>query len=524
VYIAYDNDDNPQVRYAGARLGGMLAARGAVVYNILFVLPDVQGKIGADDFLVGGGDLAAAIELARVAPQELELDRIPAVVNQLNSRLAYDRSTSRVVDLESGLHLSHRDLAVHIPLKVQIFKANGNVGLIPASKVWLDNKYRTEVVGKTFRPGDGNAITSDGYLNLYRGLAVNPIYEGYEEEMALWDRMLDGLCHGLKENERQWFVQRMAWIYQHPDDRPASAVILRSDVEGVGKSLLLGTLVDLAGAHGRTLTDSSMGKNFNSEYEAALVVHFEEVSSGRGVETRNFIKTLITAPEIICNRKFVPAYKIENYANVFMSSNHAAPLGITSSYDRRMFVVSVPNDAPIMDTDSFARLGKWLGTPTGLARVLGRMLTVDTSEFAPSKPPPTTEAKQVVIEQSQPQIVQWFESVIERERRFVDIYWGNAPLALEDQPLGRELATGIGIIAAAHAYIRDTGSGAKYTDRAILNQLIQRGLIAPVQSASNRGRWVINGRRMMVYAVGSESIRYWGIQNGMVLDKYLMSI
>jgi hypothetical protein len=511
VYIAFDNDGNPQVRYAAARLSSLLEARGAVVYHVLFTLPGMEGKkVGADDFLVGGGDLSAALELARMVPMEVELDRIPAMVNLLNGRLAYDRSTAMVLDMDHDLFLKPGQLANHIPVKVQWHKANGQVGIIPATRVWIENRYRTEIRGKTFRPGENSLITHDGFFNIYKGPAVDAIYSGFDEEMALWDRLLYGLCCGLAKDEKKWFVQRMAWIYQHPETRPMSACILRSDKEGVGKSLLLGTLVALAGAHGRTLTDSSMGKAFNSEYEGALVIHFEEVSSGRGIETRNFIKTLITAPEIICNRKFVPAYEIENYANVFMSSNHAAPLGITSSYDRRMFVISVPDDAPLMEPEEFARLAVWLATPTGLGRVLGWLLGIDTEDFKPGSAPPSTEAKRAVIDASQSQVVQWMEQVVNREIRFVDTQWGTGPLAYEEQPEGEELCSGMGIIAGAHAYLKDTGSGARYSDRAILAQLKQRGLINPVMLDNSKdGRWKVNGRKVSVFAVGRKSVLHW---------------
>lgn len=515
VYIIFDNDGNPHVRYAAARLAGLLTARGASVYNALPV-----GHKGIDDYLVAGGALEDLLVDARKFAQELESERIPAAVNELNARFCYDRSTGRVLDMDYGIYLrSMAEMQITHPDKIPYAKLNGKTALVPAVKVWAENKFRVEVHGKKFCPEEQNRITADGYYNIYNGFVATPTFEGEDEYVGLWEAMLYGLCWELTEDEAKWFRQRIAWIFQHPGERAQSACILRSDLEGVGKSLLVNTLVRLAGEHGKVLTDASLGSKFNSEYEGALIVHFEEVASGRGIEARSFLKTLITTREITVNRKFVQPYTIQNYTNVFMTSNQAAPLGITSTYDRRMFVLSVPTDTVLLSKADFARLAAWLATPTGLGRILGWLLATPTGDFEPGSPPPATAAKSAVVAASQPAVVQWAASVTAREARMVDASWPTGARIYWDQEEGQEVVTGTGLLAAAHAHLRECGAGGMgWTDKALLHRLTQAGLLARVPSRSGDGRWHVgDGRRATVYAFGAESVAYW---NGRTVDAF----
>ncbi|MDP9364969.1 MAG: phage/plasmid primase, P4 family, partial [Chloroflexota bacterium] len=68
--VVFDSDlrDNPQVRQAAGRLRALLVRRGARVV-VVFLPPGPDGaKVGLDDFLAAGGDLAALIAEAEAAP------------------------------------------------------------------------------------------------------------------------------------------------------------------------------------------------------------------------------------------------------------------------------------------------------------------------------------------------------------------------------------------------------------------------------------------------------------------------
>ena len=514
VYILYDNDakPNPDVQFAAARLTVLLQVRGAMVYNVLLAIPDHIGKLGVDDFLLAGGNMRDVLEASTQPAREVEGERIPAIVNQLNGRFIFDHSTCCTIDMETGHYVKSRDLAVVYPRKVPLLRENGTHKPTYAVYVWRDNKYRVEIRGKTFDPSTRTKILPNGYYNIFDGFAARQVEDYRCRGIELWEKMLAGLCYGLEPHEAEWFIQRMAWIFQHPEQRALSAVMLRSDHQGIGKSLLLSTLCRLAGKHGRTLGDLSLNKSFNSEYEGALVIHFEEVSSGKSVESKNFIKQLITAEDIICNAKYVAPYPIKNFANIFLSSNHAAPVGINDHYDRRMFVISVPVDAPIPTTEEFTELYNFLATATGLDCVYSWFLATATETFAPGARPPTTAAKAAVVAASAPQVVQWLEACIDGEVRLLDTGWPE-PVLLTDQAPGRAVLTRAGLVAAAHEYLRLTGSGARYSDRGIVEQLASRGLIEPLPrrcGGDERGRIRVGfGKLCVVYAVGRESIEWW---------------
>ena len=390
--------------------------------------------------------------------------------------------------------------------KVQCIDKDGKPKNIKAAKLWLENPHRLDVRGLDFQPQSSELFTRSGHINLFRGWPCGDVdptcpplvwLEGKTDQgpLRLYKKMLRTLTYGEETDKIDWFIKRVAWIFQYPGHRPNTAVIIRSTKQGIGKSLFTNGLVRAVGEHGQTLTDGVLLKDFNSEMEAKLVLSFEEVSAGRSMEVRNLVKALITNDDITIKKKYIPEYTVHNYANVFMSSNEEAPLGITDEGDRRYFVLSVPDEAPTLTPREFEAVANWINSPNGQAEMIEAWKRVNTEGFNPGDHAPLTQAKKTLIHNSQPEWVQWFEEYGEN---------------LDDCSPGFRLRPGYVTGGYIQQEYRHHAGKFACNGRRLMGDLRDRGMALNISAAvgcSQGGKVRLGTKVVKVWAVGEDAVR-----------------
>lgn len=171
----------------------------------------------------------------------------------------------------------------------------------------------------------GHPVTT---LNTFTGM-VAPAPGGSCDLYLAFVR--DVVCAG-DETVYRWLVTYLAYIYQRPADherRHCYAVAL-SGPQGTGKNTFVDLFGRLFNEAYADVTDVEAVLSFNGELASKLVVLFDEAFSAAWKNTRRVLKSIITSRWLTVNEKFVPKYRLANYARYFFATNddHSAPVEV----------------------------------------------------------------------------------------------------------------------------------------------------------------------------------------------------
>jgi len=139
-----------------------------------------------------------------------------------------------------------------------------------------------------------------------------------------------------------YFVDWIAHIIQRPFKKTNIAVILYSDVKGVGKNCIVDGISKLLkgySAHVETIDDIT--KNFNSHLVNKLFIYGDEIkASSKCISDK--LKQVITRPTQNMERKGKDAFEIEDFTNWLFTTNNKDAFKVEQG-DRRLFLVECIN-------------------------------------------------------------------------------------------------------------------------------------------------------------------------------------
>jgi hypothetical protein len=193
-----------------------------------------------------------------------------------------------------------------------------------------------QVFGVGYLPGANEGIVErDGQsvMNLWRPTRVKP-RPGHCWPLG---RLLTHLFPD--KADRLHVIRWGATLAARPSTRIVYAIVLRSKVQGLGKTTLAYLLADLVGRENvstpneAALTDGS----FNSHLARKVLVIVDELYSGHSRKTYNKLKSPITDQRLRVNEKYQPEYEIENFAHFLFTSNDLVPIFLEAT-DRRFFI------------------------------------------------------------------------------------------------------------------------------------------------------------------------------------------
>jgi hypothetical protein len=106
----------------------------------------------------------------------------------------------------------------------------------------------------------------------------------------------------------------------------------------------------------------------------------------------NNLKTLITEPFVMADKKFGSYQQESNYANFMFTSNFERSLYLPDSANARRYFIVFSEQEP-KSALYYRSLATWLDHEDGYGKVLAFLLERDLSEFNAMEPPPETAAK-----------------------------------------------------------------------------------------------------------------------------------
>ena len=391
--ILYDSDlaVNPDVARAENRFAKELAGLGAIPkIGRLPALPDAS-KTGLDDFLVARGPEALRVILDEAFPHKESQNLL-----KFNEDLIAVHKPAIVMEVATGLRMAPDKFTKfhYLPQRHRVLLPNGNFKQVQTAVEWLAWEHRNIVRGLTYAPGKPTIVA--GHLNIWEGWGCEP----EEGDTGYFDALLKHSLRELHQDELEWYLDWMAWGFQHPGAKLKSSIMSWSRTEGTGKSLLAESLARIYGpANVMTISQKTLRGSWNEWIEGKQLIIANEISGVDKLEAMDIVKDYITNETVSITRRFVDTYTMPNCAQFMFSSNHNNAALLTDP-DRRYFVIHYPEER--LDPEfAWKHYRPWMmESMAGPAALFHRMLHRKINlNFNPHGGPPITTAKLAMIEE-----------------------------------------------------------------------------------------------------------------------------
>ena len=251
------------------------------------------------------------------------------------------------VYIENTMHFANADVCDYA-IKREAFNAKYDreteclAAQMPASQVALvDYQIRT-VVDSMFFPGAGRFFTYEekDMLNSFSTKGVVPddvVNDEGADAIALFKSHLNFTLEN--SDEREIFLNWLAYIYQNPGKRVGWAMLLQG-AQGSGKSYFGALLQELMGSNVQSLDTGAISGRFTGWATGALVTVVEEIriSGTSKYEILDKLKPIISNQTIQIEEKGRDHRTVPNFTSYLLLTNHkdAIPL---SDGDRRYCVM-----------------------------------------------------------------------------------------------------------------------------------------------------------------------------------------
>ena len=169
------------------------------------------------------------------------------------------------------------------------------------------------------RRWDEEIQLGDGSYNLWPGWGALPA----PGDVTLWTELLAHVIPD--ERERRIFESWLAYPLQHPGTKMAWAVLIWSNEQGVGKSLIGELMSQIYGVSINAVelkTAEELLGTFNSWANRRRFITVVETHAPDSRAQLNKLKALITADQSRVNEKFKPEYSIDDRINYLFNSQY----------------------------------------------------------------------------------------------------------------------------------------------------------------------------------------------------------
>ena len=308
----------------------------------------------------------------------------------------WDCEFDKYYDLEKNKHRSDRSLN---QINSKLFSDKTT----PAAEFYKhDNKQIVDAC--LYRPDlhdPNNRIIKDGnmtYINKYIPCNLEAL-EPTEADLKPFFELLDYLFPN--KNEQKHILDWLAHVVQYPGVKIRHSILVYSKDWQVGKGSLFDLMTDILGEDncepGSVKSILDKGVKFSDK----LLVLIDECSStGDFKEKRNLVndlKTIISEKRIQKRLLYVDYGSAKNFANFLIFTNNPDALTIDAN-DPRYFVVD--HYEKRLDQKFYNKYHEWRQN-NGAKFVKWYLINRDLSKFNNMAPPPVTDAKSRMAEQTQ---------------------------------------------------------------------------------------------------------------------------
>jgi hypothetical protein len=258
----------------------------------------------------------------------------------------------------------------------------------------------------------GSFLTAGGYITIVHDLTYDPKSTAllFERDGLTWFNTyrapliepLPGDTTPLNEflgylvpdeAEREHLLRVIAWTIRHPGEKVRHAIMIRSEYQGIGKSILADIWKAMVGeSNARTVSSEEIAGNTQGFLQESVLNVIEELALGSGRQFYNRMKDWITGNSVRINEKYLARREWPNLVTFLVLTNLKIPILIEDT-DRRFFMVDTP--AEPRPAEYYRGFSRWWQSNLGLVRTY--FDEVDLGGFDPYAQPPATEAKRLLI-------------------------------------------------------------------------------------------------------------------------------
>lgn len=268
------------------------------------------------------------------------------------------------------LELLHANSFIQIGVK-----KNGEPIFKNVIAAWAEHpNARTYSGGVIFLPG---REAPAGCWNIWQGFSVKPKQNPILLAL-LHLHLLKVICDGDLELHN-YLLNWIAYGFQHPDKPVGTALVLRGE-KGGGKGTLGHFLKNIYGLHGKYISSAKhLIGNFNAHLADTCFLYADEAFYSGDKQHEGVLKSLITEPVMVVERKGIDAVMQPNYLKILMTTNSV--YAVPATRDERRFCVFDVASTHIGDRPYFNALHGACENPDVQAAFLYEMLHRDLSDF-----------------------------------------------------------------------------------------------------------------------------------------------
>jgi hypothetical protein len=337
----------------------------------------------------------------------LEFDKGPDSLDQideLNSKFAWVYEEMNLYDIDRGRFVL-KDRFV-----TQYANQRFNVGtslqpkLVSLGQAWVTNERRRNAPRVVMAP-EHPATLPDGSINSWKGFTCVSKAGDVRPFIDLLKRLIPDV------NERRYVLIWLAYLVQNPEARFFVALVIWSLQQGTGKNLLFETVTSLFNKrHTKVVGQEVFNDGFTDWQAHKVVVICDEVSSTDKRSTSDRIKGWITATDNTINAKNEPKFTQDNLIKYIFLSNHADAVFLNET-DRRFFVVEATSTR--LPSDFADEYVKWRDSD-GRSALRNYLVNINTKEFNPKAPAPSSNAKREMVEDNKSDLERWVDETLEQ--------------------------------------------------------------------------------------------------------------
>lgn len=332
------------------------------------------------------------------------------------------------------------------------------------ANLYLESKSILRYAGFSFKPSGRQTppqfSQTPGRYNLFRGFELESNDLSYDE--AEIQPFLEHVKYlvGDKENLVDYTLKWFAHIIQKPHQKTKVAVVLYSDVEGVGKNIFTDILEALVSGYTcKIQTTSQLVDKFNADMKGKLLAVGDEIKA-RASEIASELKDIITREKENIEMKGKDKFVLDDYKNYIFTSNDENTFKVSAS-DRRYFMVECPSEK--RERAYYVPLYALRDSKDKLKHLFNYFNSIDITDFDPSAIPQTEYKTNQVLQN----VPSYFKLFLQDYFSLVKCEYSDGKL----KPQASQIWTCEEFYKHSQEYARRNKLSTNFTERLISRQL-----------------------------------------------------